>query len=610
MAKARILIVEDEAIVAKDIKKTLESWGYDVAATVPTGEAAIAKAEELKPDLILMDIMLRGAMNGIEAARKINEKNDVAIVYLTAFTEDKKLQEAKITDAFGYVVKPFEEKQLRGVIEMALYKHEMEKKLKEQKRKYEALYHNSPDGYLSTDASNAITEANDTFLKITGYSREEVISSSAEKFLESGEKTQNILRDETGFQNAELSLKRKGNGDISVLANASPVLEDGKYAGSRINIRDISNLKKLEKEKTHLAQEVIKLTRKIPLTDNEKLVFYTLIRHPLLNDIELSRKLKLKRSTVTAIRNRLAKEKFYFTYRIPNFQMIGCELATVTYASINPLHADDSEKAKLLRKLSSIPEIVCSCATTTHLTAIGVSKNITDIKRHLDTLLAEFRKTGLARNFTSAYFPLEISTMDRMLDCSAYLKSLFELDLKEERPEKTDLPAHAKIKLTENEKTILYALVKFPSHNDSEISKMTKLPRPSISQARKRLLEDGLFSVANIPNFLKIGLELLVLEHTRLEPDALQETSNNISRHLKESKHCYCSLRGDSEMCTLNLYGDYTEYEKARNESARFYNDNRLKTLAANIHPFLEMQNAVVQFAPLVKKILEIKAKF
>ncbi len=129
--KIRILIVEDESLVAMDIKARLTKFGYEVPATVSTGEDAIAAAEGLKPDLVLMDISLKGHMRGTEAAQKIHDTLDIPIIFLTAYADDKTLDEAKKSEPFGYVTKPFEETDLRVTLAIALYKARAEKERKE-----------------------------------------------------------------------------------------------------------------------------------------------------------------------------------------------------------------------------------------------------------------------------------------------------------------------------------------------------------------------------------------------------------------------------------------------------------------------------------------------
>ena len=130
MKKKQILVVEDERLVAEDIKMSLQRFGYAVPGIVFSGEEAVKKAEEMNPDLVLMDIVLEGEMDGIEAASAIRSRFDIPVVYLTAYADKKTLERAKITEPFGYIIKPFEDRELHSVIEIALYKHRMEGKLK------------------------------------------------------------------------------------------------------------------------------------------------------------------------------------------------------------------------------------------------------------------------------------------------------------------------------------------------------------------------------------------------------------------------------------------------------------------------------------------------
>ncbi|MBF0345828.1 MAG: response regulator [Nitrospirae bacterium] len=142
MTKTRIMVVEDEWIIAANLKEMLEGLDYEICAVVFSGEEAIRKAEEERPDIILMDILLRGKMDGIEAAENISTFLNIPIVYITSYTDDKTLKRAKETDPFGYIIKPFEKRELRIIIEMALYKYAMESKLKEKSRQLEELNRN------------------------------------------------------------------------------------------------------------------------------------------------------------------------------------------------------------------------------------------------------------------------------------------------------------------------------------------------------------------------------------------------------------------------------------------------------------------------------------
>jgi len=137
MTSPLIFIVEDELIVAEDIKQTLKSLGYTVAGHAKSGELAIDKIKETKPDLVLMDIHLAGTMDGIETAGRIRSLFDIPVIYLTAHADTVLLERAKITEPYGYVLKPYDERELHSVIEMALYKHALDLKLKKNNEELE-----------------------------------------------------------------------------------------------------------------------------------------------------------------------------------------------------------------------------------------------------------------------------------------------------------------------------------------------------------------------------------------------------------------------------------------------------------------------------------------
>ncbi len=126
MGKVSVLIVEDESIVAKDIQFSLKKLGYNVLGIEKTGEDAIKSATLKKPDIIIMDIMLKGEITGIEASEKIREENNIPIIFLTAYADESTLARAKITEPYAYIIKPYKEIDLHTSIEMALYKHSKE----------------------------------------------------------------------------------------------------------------------------------------------------------------------------------------------------------------------------------------------------------------------------------------------------------------------------------------------------------------------------------------------------------------------------------------------------------------------------------------------------
>ncbi|HPG38903.1 MAG TPA: PAS domain S-box protein [bacterium] len=173
MAKPQIIIVEDELIIAQEIKQFLLKMDYEVPATASYGDDALQKIAAIKPDLVLMDIKLKGAMNGIEAAGKAHALYDVPVVYMTANADHDTVERAKKTEAYGFVYKPVQPDVLRAVIEMALYKHNMEKQIKEREAWLGATLQSIGDAVIATDTLGKITFINGVAETLTGWKQAE-----------------------------------------------------------------------------------------------------------------------------------------------------------------------------------------------------------------------------------------------------------------------------------------------------------------------------------------------------------------------------------------------------------------------------------------------------
>jgi len=161
MAKNNILVVEDEAIVSKDIQQSLKKMGYNIVGSSATGEKAVELALELKPDLVLMDIMLKGEMSGIDAAEKIRESINIPVIYLTAYADESTLAKAKVTEPYGYIIKPFKEIDLHTSIEMALYKNVKEKEvIKERDFLYSLVEGKEDEGVIFVKSNSRLVKVN------------------------------------------------------------------------------------------------------------------------------------------------------------------------------------------------------------------------------------------------------------------------------------------------------------------------------------------------------------------------------------------------------------------------------------------------------------------
>jgi len=175
MASVKILVVEDEVIVAKDIADMLKSQGYDVPAIALSREQAIQKAGQLQPDLVLMDIVLKGDVDGIEAAEQIRRRFDIPVLYLTAYTDEQTVKRAKFTEPFGYITKPFDKRELYTNIEMALYKHKAEKALRRERDNAQKYLDVAGVMLVAIDTEQRVGLINRKGCEILGHKEEEIL---------------------------------------------------------------------------------------------------------------------------------------------------------------------------------------------------------------------------------------------------------------------------------------------------------------------------------------------------------------------------------------------------------------------------------------------------
>jgi len=251
LSKSKILIVEDDNATAKLIQKLLGDLGYTITGVFSSGEEVIRKIADVSPDLVLMDIMLKGEMNGITSAEHIRDNFDIPVVFLSAYEDEDLLQRVKGTGPFGYILKPIKKGDLNRTIEIALHRHRMNQRLKASEEKYRQLMELSPDAIVLTDLDGKIQMCSNQMLTLLGLDKE-LIGKNISEFVEpeNGESVLNVLRKtlELGIvRHIEDKLVRKDHSTCPVEINISLIKDINGQAKAFLSvIRDITKRKEME----------------------------------------------------------------------------------------------------------------------------------------------------------------------------------------------------------------------------------------------------------------------------------------------------------------------------------------------------------------------------
>lgn len=245
---ARVLVVEDEAIVAMDISVMLRGLGYEVEGPASTGEEAVELAERERPDLVLMDIMLRGGMDGVEAARRIRETTGAPIVYLTAYADEGTLLRAKTAEPLGYLLKPFEERELRTTIETALSKHRTEARLRESERWLATTLRCIGDAVIAADERGCVRLINPAAELLTGWSQAEALGRDLGEVFQLADETtgKRVDADACARRPADVVLLPRGGRPTPVETSVSAITDEkDEFRGSVLIFKDVSERRRL-----------------------------------------------------------------------------------------------------------------------------------------------------------------------------------------------------------------------------------------------------------------------------------------------------------------------------------------------------------------------------
>ena len=296
MTAGRVLVVEDEAIIAEDLKRRLQSFGYTVIDTATTGQDAVVKAAARRPDLVLMDIVLRGDMDGIQAANVMREQLGIPVVYLTSHADSTTVNRAVTTEPFGYILKPLDDRELGITIEMALYRHHAEKKLRDMERWLKTTLNSVGDGLIATDAAGCISLMNPQAERLTGWTATESIGKPLSEVFaicdaRSGQPlplpTTPVLKGEpVTHLDPYVLLQARDQRKIYINDSVAPICDDsGTITGSVLVFRDTTRQVRTEEElrrlHVNLEKQVAERTAELASANKDLESFSYSVSHEL-----------------------------------------------------------------------------------------------------------------------------------------------------------------------------------------------------------------------------------------------------------------------------------------------------------------------------------------
>jgi PAS domain S-box-containing protein len=272
MRRANIMIVEDDRVVARDIRQQLERMGHAVVATTADGEQAAALAAQARAELVLLDIRLGGRVDGIEAAQRIRALCEIPVIFLTAYADDETIRRASHTEPFGYLLKPFEDTQLRTTVEMALYKHAAEQRLRDSERRYAAMLASIGDAVIAVDAALCVSFMNPRAEALTGWTRGEAAGAALDALFhlvdeDTGEPVEGsawrLLREPgAGNQTRQALLRDRQGRECPIEDSSSPILDEGgRLTGAVLVFRDLSERRGIERALRAAEAEVARVAQ-------------------------------------------------------------------------------------------------------------------------------------------------------------------------------------------------------------------------------------------------------------------------------------------------------------------------------------------------------------
>jgi len=362
------------------------------------------------------------------------------------------------------------------------------------------------------------------------------------------------------------------------------------------------------RKKFKLDKLILKTMKKQELTKKEKLMLYGLSRYPQLTDKELSEKISLKHSTITSIRLRLKGKDYIRKLIIPKLQSLGCEMLVAIYTHFSPLIPLHERIEITGETIEVFEEIFFSVGEQDKGFSLSLSKDYATIGRINDIRTQTFGGRGLLEEEypNTVVFPFEISKIYRFFDFAPLLRANFGLDLETETKIETVDFVSSENMLSDTEKNVYCMLVSYPELSDSDIGREVGVSRHTISRLRRKFEENNLMSKITLPNFVKLGFEILAFYHIRFDPRTPPNLDNDETASLMSDSTIFFASR-KFEAVMISIYKNYDDYKTDMMKIMQVLKQNQwiaedpiIRTYSLSTMVFIKD----FKFAPIASKIV------
>lgn len=350
------------------------------------------------------------------------------------------------------------------------------------------------------------------------------------------------------------------------------------------------------------------MMKKLELTKKEKLMLYGVAKYPQMTDKELSEKLNLKHSTITSIRHRLKENEYIRKLIIPKLQSLGCEMLVVIYTHFSPLIPLPERIGITGKTIEVFDEIFFSVGEQDKGFSLSLSKDYATIGRINDIRTQTFGGRGLLEEEypNTVVFPFEISKIYRFFDFAPLMRSSFELDLETETDiRKVDFVSTENV-VSDTEKNVYCMLVSYPESSDSDVGRELGVSRHTVSRLRRKFEKNSLMSKITLPNFVKLGFEILAFYHIRFDPRNPPDMDDDEAASLISDSTVFLASRR-FEAVMISIYKDYDDYKTDMMKIMQVLKENQwiaedpiIRTYSLSTMVFIKD----FKFAPIASKIV------